>query len=56
MKTLSPLQQNAVAKIQALQLATATTGFRTTRSINELLSRLSADDLAAVSAVVFKQQ
>ena len=37
-----------VAKIQALKAYTARTGFKTTRSQNEILQALNGDDLATV--------
>ena len=45
---LCPELQALVDKIRALRGYTARTGFRTTRSEKEILSRLGADDLAAV--------
>jgi hypothetical protein len=34
---------------------TATSGFKTTRSVNDLLERLNADDLAAVASVLYSK-
>jgi hypothetical protein len=50
---LTPHQQQIVTKILALRKMTAITGFKTTRSQNDLLERLNADDLAAVAAVLY---
>ena len=52
---LTQLQQDAIDKIQALQRVTKETGFRTTRSVNDILAVLNAEDLAQVAMVVFKQ-
>lgn len=41
--------QIIVEKVRALRNLTQTTGFKTSRSVGELLGRLNADDLAAVS-------
>ena len=54
-KTFTPVQQQAIDKIQALQRVTVQTGMRTTRSINDILSTLGAEDLAQVAMVVFKE-
>jgi histidyl-tRNA synthetase len=51
---LTPSQQEVVDKIRALRKMTATSGFKTTRSVNDLLERLNADDLAAVASVLYK--
>ncbi len=53
--TSTPVQQQAIEKIQALQRVTQQTGMRTTRSINDILSTLGAEDLAQVAMVVFKK-
>lgn len=50
---LTPFQQQTVAKIQALQNLTATTGMRTNRSVLDILNKLDAEDLAAVSLVLY---
>ncbi len=50
---LTPYQREVIAKIEALQHMTALTGFRTTRSQNQLLAKLEGDDLAAVAAVIY---
>jgi hypothetical protein len=52
---LTPVQQQAVDKIKALQSVTRATGMKTTRSINDVLNQLGTNDLAAVAAVVFQQ-
>lgn len=46
--TLTSCQREVFDKISALRKYTLSTGFKTTRSQNEILSRLNADDLAAV--------
>jgi hypothetical protein len=50
---LTPFQQQVVAKVQALQNLTATTGMRTNRSVLDILNKLDAEDLAAVSLVLY---
>lgn len=50
--TLSPKLAAVVKKIQDLQRLTQSTGFRTTRSQGEVLAKLTADELAAVSAAL----
>lgn len=50
--TLTQRQADVITKIRALQEHTRLTGFKTTRSVNELKSALSAEDLAAVCAVL----
>ena len=50
---LTPSQQEVVDKILALRKMTATSGFKTTRSVNDLLERLNADDLPAVAAALY---
>jgi len=50
---LTPSQQQVVAKIKALQNLTATMGMRTNRSVLEILNKLDAEDLAAVSLVLY---
>jgi hypothetical protein len=52
---LTPSQQEVVDKILALRKMTATSGFKTTRSVNDLLERLNADDLAAVAAALYTE-
>jgi hypothetical protein len=52
---LTPSQQEVVDKIRALRKMTATSGFKTTRSVNDLLERLNADDLAAVAAALYTE-
>jgi histidyl-tRNA synthetase len=52
---LTPSQQEVVDKIRALRKMTATSGFKTTRSVNDLLERLNADDLAAVASVLYSK-
>jgi hypothetical protein len=49
---LTPRQQVVVEKIRALQKHTRLTGFRTTRSVNDLKASLNAEDLAAVCRVL----
>ena len=51
-KPLTQLQDEVFAKIRALKELTRLTGFRPTRSVNDLKSALSAEDLAAVCAVL----
>jgi len=46
---LSPELQALVNKVQKLKDLTASTGFKTSRSVGELLGRLNADDLALVA-------
>lgn len=46
---LRPELQQVVNKVRALRELTRTTGFKTSRSVGELLGRLSADDLSVVS-------
>jgi hypothetical protein len=53
-RSLTATQQDIVDKILALRRMTADSGFKTTRSQNDLLERLSADDLAAVAAALYK--
>ena len=53
---LTQLQAEVVAKIRALKEHTRLTGFKTTRSVSELKSALSAEDLAAVCAVLNRDQ
>lgn len=50
---LTAAQQQVIAKIKALQNLTATTGMRTNRSVLEILNKLDAEDLAAVSLVLY---
>jgi hypothetical protein len=49
---LSPKLAAVVQKVRDLQELTRTTGFRTTRSVGEVLGRLTADELAEVSAAL----
>jgi hypothetical protein len=53
---LTPHQQTVVEKIRALQEHTRLTGFKTTRSVNELKALLNAEDLAAVCRVLNSDQ
>ena len=53
---LTPHQQTVVEKIRALQKHTRLTGFRTTRSVNDLKASLNAEDLAAVCRVLNTDQ
>jgi hypothetical protein len=46
--SVTPELTEIIDRIRALRAHTKRTGFRTTRSENEILSRLSADDLATV--------
>lgn len=50
--TLSPKLAAVVEKIQNLQRLTQSTGFKTSRSQGEVLSQLTTDELAAVSAAL----
>jgi hypothetical protein len=50
---LTQHQQEIVDKIRALRRMTETSGFKTTRSVNDLLERLNADDLAAVAGALY---
>jgi hypothetical protein len=55
--TLSPLPprlQNIATKVIALQRMKKSTGFQTKKSIRELLSPLSPNDLAAVAEAIEK--
>jgi len=45
---MRPDLQSLVDKIRAMRKMTRDTGFRTTRSQNELLAKLNADDLGTV--------
>jgi hypothetical protein len=57
--TPQPLTQHqfdVVENIRALKKHTLLTGFRTTRSINDLKSSLNAEDLAAVCRVLNTDQ
>jgi hypothetical protein len=51
---LTQRQADVIEKIRALQEHTRLTGFRTTRSVNELKAGLAAEDLAVVCAVLNK--
>lgn len=51
-KPLTQHQFDVIEKIRALKKHTRLTGFRTTRSINDLKAGLNAEDLAAVCAVL----
>jgi hypothetical protein len=53
MVKLTPSQQQVVDKIKALHNLTATTGMRTNRSVLDILNKLDAEDLAAVSLVLY---
>ena len=46
---LRPELQETVRKVRALRELTRGTGFQTSRSVGQLLGRLSADDLALVA-------
>lgn len=50
--TLSPKLAAVVEKIRNLQRLTQSTGFKTSRSQGEVLSQLTTDELAAVSAAL----
>jgi hypothetical protein len=50
---LTPKQQEILNKILALRKMTQDSGFKTTRSQNDLLERLDADDLAAIAAALY---
>jgi hypothetical protein len=52
--TLTPKLLEIVEKIQNLQRLTQSTGFKTNRSQGEILARLTADELSAVSAALQK--
>lgn len=47
--------KEAAAKILALRRLTKETGFRTTRSQNDILALLNPDELAAVAEIITKQ-
>jgi len=49
---LTQRQFDVIEKIRALKQHTKLTGFRTTRSINDLKASLNAEDLAAVCRVL----
>jgi hypothetical protein len=49
---LTPRLKTIAAKVEALRQLTKTTGFITSRSQGELLSRLSPDELASVAVVL----
>jgi hypothetical protein len=49
---LTPHQAEVVEKIRALKQHTRLTGFKTTRSQNDLKAALSPDDLAAVCRIL----
>ena len=51
--TMTAAQQTIVDQIKALKKMTEATGFKTTRSKNDLLERLNADDLAAVAGALY---
>ena len=53
-KPLTQQQAEVIAKIHALQEHTRLTGFKTTRSVNELKAALAAEDLAVICAVLNK--
>jgi hypothetical protein len=50
---LSPKLAEAVQKIRALQNFEKQTGLKATRSITEVMARLSADELATVSTALY---
>lgn len=54
--SLTKSQQEIVAKVKALQNLTAQTGMRTTRSVLDILNKLGAEDLAAVSRVLYPER
>ena len=56
MPSLTPSQQEIVAKVKSLQNLTAQTGMRTTRSVLDILNKLNAEDLAAVSRVLYPSE
>jgi hypothetical protein len=45
---LTPAQQQVIDQVRALRAYTTTTGFKTTRSQNDLLQALNGTDLATV--------
>lgn len=51
-ETLRPDLQKIAGQVIALREMTRTTGFKTSRSIGDLLNRLNPDDLAAVSLAI----
>ena len=55
-EALTPHQQKIVEQIRALRKMTRETGFRTTRTINDLLGQLDANDLGAVAVELEQQQ
>ena len=56
-KTALPIKlAEAVSKIRALQNFERQTGMKATRSISEVMARLTADELATVSVELFGQQ
>jgi hypothetical protein len=54
--TLPPKVTEAVKKIRALQNFEKQTGMKCTRSLSEVMSRLTPDELAQVSTELFGQQ
>lgn len=46
---MTPFQSDIVDKISAMRRLTATTGFRTNRSVSAVLGSLNPTDLAAVA-------
>lgn len=54
--SLTQSQREIVAKVKALQNLTAQTGMRTTRSVLDILNKLNAEDLAAVSRVLYPSE
>jgi hypothetical protein len=52
---LRPELQETVNKVRALRDLTRSTGFQTSRSVGQLLGRLSADDLAIVAQALDQQ-
>jgi hypothetical protein len=51
---LRPDLQEMVDKVRALRELTQTTGFKTSRSVGDLLGRLTADELSQVSLALQK--
>jgi hypothetical protein len=54
--SLTQSQREIVSKVKALQNLTAQTGMRTTRSVLDILNKLGAEDLAAVSRVLYPSE
>jgi hypothetical protein len=53
MTTMTPKLQTIADKVSALQRMTDQSGFSTKKSIRELLSPLTPEELAAVAEVVY---